>query len=106
MIPIYLLWLFGVLFSILFFTQIALIIYKIYKKSEKFNLNVILSIIFVFISVACFSTAVLICLNKVSDAELSYEKTGKVIGEKAADLTSNAYESFKETWDKTVPSEK
>lgn len=106
MIPIYLLWLAGILAGLLFVTQIGLLVYKIYKKQEKFAINIILAIVFIFISIACTSTAILIGIKKVADTDISYKETGKTIGETAADITANAYESFKETWDETVPEDK
>ena len=77
MIPIYLIWLAGILSGLLFVTQIGLLVYKIYKKQEKFAINIILAIVFIFISIACTSTAILIGIKKVADTDISYEKQVK-----------------------------
>lgn len=102
MIKIYLIWLAGILFSLLFLIQISLIAYKVYKKQAKLVINITLAVVFVMIAIGCISTAFFLGIKKATNTKINYEKIGETIGETAADVTANSYKSFKETWNETV----
>lgn len=105
MILIYLLWLTGILFGLLFLTQMGLIAYKLYKKQDMIRNNIIFGIVFVMIAIACTSSAVFLGFEKVLQTPINYESIGNKIGETTAELTANTVESFIETWDQTVNKE-
>ena len=105
MIVIYLLWFFGIVFALLFVTEIAVIVYRLVKKSNPVKRNIICAVIFAIISIGCSSTAVIAVVEKVFDSNITLSDIGKTLGSGSADVTSNAFKSFTDTWNNNLEAE-
>lgn len=102
MLSIYILWIIGIIFTIIFLTEVGVVIYKLSKKNEKVKGNIIAAVICIIIGILCISSALFIGVEKILKCNSSYSEIGKSIGEKSAEMTANIYKGFKEEWDNNV----
>lgn len=102
MFLIYILWLVGIIFTILFLIEVGVVIYKLTQKKEKVKGHIVTAVICIIISIVCISSAFFIGIKKILRYNVSYSEVGESIGQKSADITANMYKGFKEGWDNIV----
>jgi len=86
---IYILWLVGIIFTILFLIEVGVVIYKLAQKKEKVKAHIVTAVICIIISIVCISSALFIGVEKILKYDTSYSEMSKSIGQKSADITAN-----------------
>lgn len=103
MVLVYLLWMAGFIFGILFLIELGQIIFKLSKnKKDNLRRNIILGAIFLILSFTAISSNILIVADKIIHSGISYEKVSDAVIEAATDTAEKSANSIKNVWDNVM----